>query len=213
MAKYTRVADKALFHQAQAGDRRSMATLMRRHENLVHAVVRKQWSGDWRYADVVHAGRIGLWRAILKYDPEYGTRFSTYAWPAIAHQVWAKVRQAQPRTAVNLRETSPGQAPDVAQQVQRAQVHRALHQAVSRLPDKEQWIVARYYGLDGRGGCTQQALGQILGCTRQAVWYHLQKALRRLRHPGWSARLRALLGYDDREAYRTAMAPQQGGVS
>jgi RNA polymerase sigma factor (sigma-70 family) len=212
MGKYTRLDEKGLFRQAQARDQASLATLMRRHEKLVHAVVRKQWCGGWRYTDIVHAGRIGLWRAIFKYDPEYGTTFSTYAWPAIAHQIWDAVEREQPDDSVAARKVKPAIAPDVARQVQAAQVCHALRRAVTQLPDKERWIVARYYGLDRRGGCTQQALGQILGCTRQAVWYHLQKALRRLRHPGWSARLRALLGYNDRDAYRAAVAPQQGGA-
>jgi RNA polymerase sigma factor (sigma-70 family) len=211
MSKYTRSDEKALFRQAQAGDAASVETLMGRHESLVHAVVREQWSGDWRYADIVHEGRIGLWRAILKYDPEYGTAFSTYAWPAIAHQIWDAVEREAAHANHTPGEGSLALAPDVALEVQAAQVRAALRQTVTQLPEKERWIVARYYGLDGGGGCSQEALGQVLGCTRQGVGYHLQKALRRLRHPGWSARLRAMLGYNDREAYRAAVAPQKGG--
>jgi len=212
MGKYTPTEEEVLFRQAQAGDRGSLEALMERHEKLVHAVVQRQWRGGWRYVDIVHEGRIGLWRAILKYDPAYGTAFSTYAWPAIAHQVWAAVRAAPADAAVGPWEAPPGAAPDAAQTVAWGQVCSALRRAVTQLPEKERWIVARHYGLDGCGGCTQQALGQVLGCTRQAVGYHLQKALRRLRHPGWSARLRALLGYNDRGAYRRAGAAQPGGA-
>lgn len=212
MCKYTRSDEKGLFRQAQAGDQASLATLMQRHEKLVHAVVQAQWSGGWRYADIVHEGRIGLWRAILKYDPAYGTAFSTYAWPAIAHQIWAAVERGPAHDNRAPQQVSQARAPDVALEVQEAQVRHALRQAVIQLPEKEYWIVARYYGLDGRGGCSQEALGQVLGCTRQGVGYHLYKALRRLRHPGWSACLRALLGYNNREAYRAAVAPQKGGA-
>ena len=91
MEEYTRNREKELFREAQAGARVSLNTLMRRHEGLVHAVVRKQWSGGWCYEEVVQEGRLGLWHAILKYDPERGTAFSTYAWSAIAHQVWGAV--------------------------------------------------------------------------------------------------------------------------
>jgi DNA-directed RNA polymerase specialized sigma subunit len=58
-----------------------------RHEGLVHAVVRCQWLGYLNYAEALQAGRIGLWQALLRYDPAGGTAFSTYAWPAIARQV------------------------------------------------------------------------------------------------------------------------------
>jgi RNA polymerase sigma factor (sigma-70 family) len=210
MGKYSRSDEKALFGQAQAGDQPSLEVLMRRHERLVHAVVHAQWSAGWRYVDIVHEGRIGLWQAILKYDPDYGTAFSTYAWPAIAHQIWAAVGRAQQPAQPASATAREASGPDVAAEVLESQVHAALRQAVTRLPDQERRIMARYYGLDGRGGCTQRALGQLLGCTRQAVGYHLQKALCRLRHPGWSARLRALRGDNQRAAYRAAVVPGKG---
>jgi DNA-directed RNA polymerase specialized sigma subunit len=78
MGEYTREEEIALFSAAQAGDRESVAELMRRHEGLVHQVVQRQWSGGWRYAEVVHEGRIGLWQAILKYDPQRGVAGQTW---------------------------------------------------------------------------------------------------------------------------------------
>ena len=41
----------ALFRQAQAGCRDSLARLMAAHEKLVHAVVRKQVLGDLPFAE------------------------------------------------------------------------------------------------------------------------------------------------------------------
>lgn len=209
MVKYTTAQQKPLFRQAQAGDRASLEALMREHEPLVHAVVQKQWSGGWRYADVVHEGRLGLWRAILNYDPERGTAFSTYAWPAIARQVW---RAVQGRQAEEERGHVAGEerrVEDVARQVARHKLRHTVRETVARLPEKERWVVVRYYGLDGRGGTTQRRLGEQLGCTRQAIGYHVHKALRRLRHPGWSAQLRAQVGCNQRAAYRAAL---QGGA-
>jgi DNA-directed RNA polymerase sigma subunit (sigma70/sigma32) len=69
----------APFRQAQAGCRDSLARLMATHEGLVHAVVRKQVLGYLPFAEALQAGRVGLWRAILGYDPQRGTAFSTYA--------------------------------------------------------------------------------------------------------------------------------------
>jgi RNA polymerase sigma factor (sigma-70 family) len=212
MEQYTRKHEKALFRQAQAGDRESLETLMQRHERLVHAVVRRQWSGGWRYQDIVHEGRIGLWRALLNYDPEYGTAFSTYAWPAIARQVWRAVQQAGQAAEVSGPRGEP-HSEDVARQVARREIAHTLRETVARLPAKERWVLARHYGLDGRGGTTYQRLGEWLGCTRQAISYHESKALRRLRHPGWSAKLRAQLGYDQRQDYHAALTGQTGGAA
>ena len=70
MNEYTREEEIDRFAAAQA----SVAELMRRHEKLVHYIVQRQWSAGWRYADVVHEGRIGLWQAILHYDPGRSSR-------------------------------------------------------------------------------------------------------------------------------------------
>ncbi len=209
MDKYNHETEAALFAQAQAGDAESVAALMQRHANLVHTVVQRQWSGGWAYADIVQEGRIGLWHAILKYDPTRGVAFSTYAGVAIARQVWAAVRR---ESTIATAETQAGladAAEDVATQVVWQHVCRTLRQMVAELPAKERWLVARYYGLDGRGGTTQVALGARLGCTRQAIGYHLRKATLRLRHPAWSALLRAWLAYDQRQDYWAALRPVQ----
>jgi DNA-directed RNA polymerase sigma subunit (sigma70/sigma32) len=66
----------APFRQAQEGCRNSLARLMAAHKGLVHAVVRKQVLGHLSFAEALQAGRIGLWRAILGFDPERGHAFS-----------------------------------------------------------------------------------------------------------------------------------------
>ena len=204
MEKYIREREKELFREAQGGERASLNALMEQHERLVHAVVRKQWSGGWCYEEVIQEGRLGLWRAILKYDPERGTAFSTYAWPAIAHKVWAAVKRRQ-QEAEALAAGVPVAEESAAEW---ARTCRLLSEMVARLPAKEQQLVKQYYGLDGGGGCTQRTLSEALGCTRQAVGQQLRKALCRLRHPGWSGELRAHLHLNRRDAYRAALGGQ-----
>lgn len=198
-----------LFRHAQAGDGQALATLMDRHERLVHFIVRQQWRGSLSYAEAVHEGRIGLWRAILGYDPQRGTAFSTYASVAIARQLWRVVRQAKEEArAVLMRWPAPAVL-DPWLAVWAGDVQAALGTMVARLPTKQRWVVCTYYGLDGGGGCTLAQLGAHLGCTRQAVHYHLQRALVQLRHPAFSVRLRALLGYNRRADYLQALHPQR----
>ncbi|MCP4423603.1 MAG: hypothetical protein GY803_03830 [Chloroflexi bacterium] len=52
---------------------------MSQHKGLVYAVMRQQVLGELTYDEALQAGRTGLWRAILGYDPERGTTFATYA--------------------------------------------------------------------------------------------------------------------------------------
>ena len=78
----------AVFVCAQAGCRACLDALMDRHEGLVHHVLRRQGSGLAPYDDVLQEGRIALWRAILHFDPQRGTAFSTYAGTPIQYRIW-----------------------------------------------------------------------------------------------------------------------------
>ena len=73
-----------LYRWAQAGCRACLNHLMLRHQHLVVFVTRRQGLGKLSFDDALQAGRIGLWRAILGFDPKKGYAFSTYAYPAIA---------------------------------------------------------------------------------------------------------------------------------
>jgi RNA polymerase sigma factor (sigma-70 family) len=205
------------FGQAQAGDAASLAELMRQHDGLVHHIVRRQSGGCLSYAEVLQAGRIGLWRAILHFDVTRGTAFSTYAGAAIAHQVWAAVRQgeAEEREAGERCRLcwecrgAGDQASDLLAGVVAEAVRTELGVMVARLPARQREIVRAYYGLDGQEAQTMPELAAELGCSKQAVHYHLRCALRRLRHPGFSAGLRHWLGLNRRADYRQALRPSR----
>lgn len=201
--------DASRFVQAQAGDAETLEQLMRTHEGLVHHIVRQQWRGCLRYEEAVHAGRIGLWRAILGFDPERGRAFSTYASVAIARHVWRAVDLAEREEGRARAPASAKRYRDPRVQMLAWEVRATLHAMVARLPTKQRWIVCAYYGLDGWGGCTLAQLGGRLGCSRQAVHYHLHKALVSLRHPVFSAILRALLGHNRRADYLQALRPER----
>lgn len=197
-----------LYVQAQGGDAQRLEDLMRMHEGLVHHIVRQQWRGQLSYEQAVHAGRIGLWHAVLGYDPGRGYAFSTYAGVAIARHVWQAVRRAErEQEAVLVPVPLPSSVPPQAEVVA-GEVQSALYAMVARLPTLQRWVVCTYYGLDGQGGCTLAELGRRRGCSRQAIHYHLHKALVALRHPAFSALLRALLDHNSRAAYRDALRAQ-----
>lgn len=208
---------EGLFRQAQAGDGESVAELMQRHDGLVHHIIRRQSGGPMSYEEVLQEGRIGLWRAILSYDVARGTAFSTYAGVAIAHQVWRAVkrRTTQDRDAV---EASGLWGRDVMsvvlhfdplEDLVEEAIKAEVRSLVAQLPSKQRHIVRDYYGLDGHQRQTLIQLGDQLGCTKQAVQYHLRRALHRLRHPAFSASLRSLLSLNRRQDYLQALRPRR----
>ncbi len=205
-----------MFQQAQTGDRESLEDLMRQHDGLVHLIIRRQSGGELSYSEVLHEGRIGLWRAILRFDLERGIAFSTYASVAIARHVWRAValRQAEVKTE-SVKEgeklcSSPS-VPDLLEKLMEEEIKTQLHRLVVELPPKQRMIVHRYYGLDGQAAQNQIELGHRLGCTRQAIHYHLRRAYLRLRHPAFNAVLRDLVGCNRRQDYLRVLGAERRG--
>jgi RNA polymerase sigma factor (sigma-70 family) len=201
-------SDTALFHQAQTGDAASLDALMARHDGLVHHLLRQQWRGARSYDEVLQAGRIGLWQALLHFDPTRGVTFASYAAVAITRHIWRAVRQPHAfPVGPGWLPTAAPPAPD--EELQAHEVGAALRALVETLPLVQRRLVHAYYGLDGQGGCSTGELGRQWGCSRQAIHYHLQRARVQLRHPAFSAALRALLDRNRRADYLAALRPRR----
>jgi RNA polymerase sigma factor (sigma-70 family) len=193
---------------AQAGCRMCADALVRQHQNLVHLILRRQCRHDLPYEDLFQEGLIGLWQAILHFDPARGVAFSSYAAVAIIRHIWRAVRRAR-GAALERGGLPPREVGDPHGEVEQHEVQAVLHALVSTLPPRQGGIVRAYYGLDGQGGRSTGELGRLWGCSRQAIHYHLQRARAQLRHPAFSATLRALLDRNRRTDYLAALRPRR----
>jgi len=181
------------------------------HEGLVRWVVRQQWLGELSFADALHEGRLGLWRALVRYDPGRGTCFSTYAVPAIPRAVWAAVTRARvgavPTGGASRR---PVELVDPAgaavERIERAQVQGAVRALVGQLAPPLQQVVVWHAGLDGQPARTFAAIGERLGVSRQRAHQLHRAALVGLAQPARSAELRRLVGRTLRADYQQALA-------
>jgi RNA polymerase sigma factor (sigma-70 family) len=186
---------------------------MERHDGLVQAVVRRQVLGDLPYAEALQAGRIGLWRAIMRFDPSRGYAFSTYAWPSIVHHVWRAVKvhtralRREPVEAYS--EWRQMDSLDPAALEAAASVHDTLHEWVTRLPERLQQIIVTRYGLDGQGGRFYREIGRQLGVSGERARQLHTEALVWLRHPAHSQHLRSLLARHSVADYEWAEAEAQ----
>jgi DNA-directed RNA polymerase specialized sigma24 family protein len=156
---------------------------MRQHDGLVHHIIRQQWDGPLTYAETLQEGRIALWRAVDRVQEEQQDDLAFLAPSPFPHPQDLCLKQ---------------------------EIEEAIYALVRRLSAKRRWVVRAHYGLDGRGGHTLAQMGRWLGCSRQAVHYHLQRALLRLRHPAFSASLRSLLGRNRRQDYLKALRQGRG---
>lgn len=207
------VGDAGLFVQAQAGCADSLNRLMAMHDGLVQTVVRRQFRGTVAFVDALQAGRIGLWHAIMGYDPRRGYAFSTYACPCIAHQVWRAVKQdrhddhrrlEEGDASAHLVPVCPDSDPLAAAEA--AAVSAALADLVARLPHPLHDVIVLHTGLDGHPPQSLAAIGRSVGRTRERMRQLHVEALVWLRQPAHSQQLRSLLGCHTLADYQRAEA-------
>jgi RNA polymerase sigma factor (sigma-70 family) len=199
-------AEIALYRMAQEGCPESLDRLLRQHEGLVRQIVAHQRLSGLPFEEALQAGRIGLWRAIEGYDPQRGTRFSTYAYPAIIRQVWEAVRRACAWERRQIPEELLGvyfeaHSADDHQQAEWEEVEDKLRGMVAGLPERQAEVIRRHYGLEGQARETLAEIGTGWRVSRQRVYQIEEAALIRLRQPGQSQELRSLLGRHSQGEY------------
>ena len=180
---------------------------MEQHDGLVHAFIQRQGGGDISYEEALQAGRIGLWRAILGYDPTRGTAFSTYAWVVICRRVQRRAKELTRDPHVEVREIAAACVlPDPAVELEKKLTNQALHNLVHQLPEPLHQIVVDRYGLGNQPPCTLNEVGEQLGLSGERLRQLQQEALAWLRHPAHSWRLRQVLDKNTVGEYRSALA-------
>lgn len=68
-----------LAHKIAKGDNTAKNALIEANLRLVICIARRYTQRGIAFADLIEEGNIGLIRAVEKFDPKYGARFSTYA--------------------------------------------------------------------------------------------------------------------------------------
>ena len=68
-----------LSNRAKAGDQRARQRLIEKNLRLVVSVAKKYRGYGLPFEDLIQEGNIGLMKAVEKFDPDRGFRFSTYA--------------------------------------------------------------------------------------------------------------------------------------
>ena len=193
---------------AQQGCPDCLESLMLQHDPLVHWVIRRFGADPLSYDEALQSGRLGLWQALLHFDPRRGTAFSSYAVPAILRRIRREGQQFQ-RFWRPLPALDPAAGSDpleaVAEAVDRQRLTQAVQDALERLPMRQAALMRARYGCAGRPPQLQRALAQALGVTRQRVQQLLVEAHLRLALPAASWEVRRQVG-------RTAPADIQAAL-
>src|SRR5215208_469535 len=68
-----------LARRAKAGGRKAREKLIKKNPKLVVSVAKKYRGMGLQFGDLIQEGNIGLIKTVVKFDPDRGFRFSTYA--------------------------------------------------------------------------------------------------------------------------------------
>lgn len=86
--------DNQLLLAFSNGDNSAMESLLTRYKSLVNALARPYFLEGGEYEDLVQEGMIGLYKAVLTYDIQDQTKFSSYAYTCIKSKILDVIKTA-----------------------------------------------------------------------------------------------------------------------
>ena len=85
-----------LIRQAQQGDESAKSTLLAENMPLIKSIIRRYRNTVIEYDDLIQLGSLGLYKAMMNFNPAFGVRFSTYAVPMISGEIKRQIRDDGP---------------------------------------------------------------------------------------------------------------------
>ncbi|HAE88911.1 MAG TPA: RNA polymerase sigma-G factor [Clostridiales bacterium] len=85
-----------LIKEAQQGDEKAKSTLLAENMPLIKSIIRRYRNTVIEYDDLIQLGSLGLYKAMMNFNPTFGVRFSTYAVPMINGEIKRQIRDDGP---------------------------------------------------------------------------------------------------------------------
>lgn len=159
--------------------------LVGKNLGLVHLMIKRYRSIELDEDDLLSDGMYGLARAVEKFNPWRGYRFSTYACNVVARALMrrAKVSSGYHRRFPVQQDASlerPAPPPDTETELRVERLQQALHRNLGELTELESMILTRRFPDEGPR-LTYEQIGQGIGLSKERVRQIQNVALSKLR--------------------------------
>ena len=85
-----------LIQEAQGGSEEAKSRLLQENMPLIKSIIKRYRNTVIEYDDLIQLGSLGLYKAIMNFNTEFGVRFSTYAVPMISGEIKRQIRDDGP---------------------------------------------------------------------------------------------------------------------
>lgn len=189
--------EQELLQKMTAGDTRAKSRLIERNLRLVVYIAKRFESTGVNIEDLVSIGTIGLIKAISTFCADKKIKLATYSSRCIENEILMYIRKLSARKSevsldepINtdwdgnellLADVLGTDADTVLRPLEETVDHELLRQALSRLPEREQTIIAMRYGLAGGREQTQKEVADSLGISQSYISRIEKRIMERLR--------------------------------
>ena len=193
----SRAEEAECLQKMQSGDENARSRLIEHNLRLVAHVVKKYTVPGHSPEDLVSVGTLGLIKAVNSYKMEASTPLSTYAARCIENEILMHIRKISSQKAeISLDEPINtdwdgnelllsdilGTDEDLVMRPLEQDVERRLlREALSRLPERDRYIICRRFGLDGKPELTQKEVADLMGISQSYISRLEKRIMTRLR--------------------------------
>lgn len=190
--------ERKVLEEMQGGSLEARNTLIVHNMRLVAHIVKKYQNADEDTEEMISIGTIGLIKAVMTFQPEKGSRLSTYAARCIDNELLMHLRNLRKVSRevsiyepigtdkegnqINFMDIIESDEPDVVEIMDKSSKIRYLKKILPQiLTERELEIIALRFGLVDDRPVTQKQIANRLGISRSYVSRIEKKALGKLR--------------------------------
>ena len=189
--------EQELLQKVAQGDELAKQRLIERNLRLVVYIARRFENTGVNIEDLISIGTIGLIKAISTFRVDRNIKLATYASRCIENEILMYIRKISGQKAeVSLDEPINtdwdgnelllsdilGTDGDTVMRPMEENVeHQLLHEALSRLPERDRYIIDLRFGLRGGEEMTQKEVADLLGISQSYISRLEKRIMQRLR--------------------------------